>query len=67
MGYGLEVDMIRLAHERDFLTAPYVFTPEEATAMARGGRRRARAAHGADDRRGDRRVDGEDTRAVRAA
>ena len=25
MGYGLEVDMIRLAHERDFLTAPYVF------------------------------------------
>ena len=22
MGYGLEVDMIRLAHERDFLTAP---------------------------------------------
>src|SRR3954466_9926963 len=24
MGYGLEVDMIRLAHERDFLTCPYV-------------------------------------------
>ena len=37
MGYGLEVDMIRLAHERDFLTAPYVFTPEDATAMAEAG------------------------------
>src|SRR5881397_2486654 len=34
MGYGLEVDMIRLAHERDFLTAPYVFNDDEATAMA---------------------------------
>ena len=30
MGYGLEVDMIRLAHERDLLTAPYVFTRDEA-------------------------------------
>ena len=37
MGYGLEVDMIRLAHERDFLTAPYVFTDDEATAMAEAG------------------------------
>ena len=37
MGYGLEVDMIRLAHERDFLTAPYVFEPEQATAMAEAG------------------------------
>jgi predicted TIM-barrel enzyme len=37
MGYGLEVDMIRLAHERDFLTAPYVFTPDDATAMAEAG------------------------------
>jgi predicted TIM-barrel enzyme len=37
MGYGLEVDMIRLAHERDFLTAPYVFTPDEASAMAGAG------------------------------
>src|SRR6476469_4835010 len=25
MGYGLEVDMIRLAREKDLLTAPYVF------------------------------------------
>jgi predicted TIM-barrel enzyme len=37
MGYGLEVDMIRLAHERDFLTAPYVFNEDEATAMAEAG------------------------------
>ena len=37
MGYGLEVDMIRLAHERDLLTAPYVFTDDEATAMAQAG------------------------------
>jgi predicted TIM-barrel enzyme len=37
MGYGLEVDMIRLAHERDLLTAPYVFEPEQAADMARAG------------------------------
>ncbi|HEY8644857.1 MAG TPA: phosphoenolpyruvate hydrolase family protein [Gaiellaceae bacterium] len=37
MGYGLEVDMIRLARERDFLTAPYVFDPEQASAMAEAG------------------------------
>jgi predicted TIM-barrel enzyme len=37
MGYGLEVEMIRAAHERDLLTAPYVFTVEEATAMAEAG------------------------------
>jgi predicted TIM-barrel enzyme len=37
MGYGLEVEMIRLARELDLLTAPYVFTVEEATAMAEAG------------------------------
>lgn len=37
MGYGLEVDMIRAAHERDMLTTPYVFNPEEAVAMAQAG------------------------------
>jgi predicted TIM-barrel enzyme len=37
MGYGLEVDMIRLAHERDFLTAPYVFDDDQAAAMAAAG------------------------------
>lgn len=37
MGYGLEVEMVRLAHELDMLTCPYVFTPEEAEAMAKAG------------------------------
>ncbi len=37
MGYGLEVDMIRAAHELDLLTAPYVFNDHEATAMAEAG------------------------------
>ena len=37
MGYGLEIDMIRLARERDFLTAPYVFDEEQAAAMAEAG------------------------------
>jgi predicted TIM-barrel enzyme len=37
MGFGLEVDMIRLAHERDLLTTPYVFSAEEAAAMAKAG------------------------------
>ena len=37
MGYGLEVDMIRLAHDMDLLTTPYCFNPDEATAMAAAG------------------------------
>lgn len=37
MGYGLEVDMIRQAHELDLLTCPYVFNPDEAEAMAKAG------------------------------
>lgn len=37
MGYGLEVDMIRLAHELGMLTCPYVFNPDEARAMAAAG------------------------------
>jgi predicted TIM-barrel enzyme len=37
MGYGLEVDMIGLAHERGLLTAPYVFDTEQAADMARAG------------------------------
>ncbi|OKJ65552.1 hypothetical protein AMK27_01145 [Streptomyces sp. CB02009] len=37
MGYGLEVDMVRAARERDLLTAPYVFDPEQAADMARAG------------------------------
>jgi predicted TIM-barrel enzyme len=37
MGYALEVEMIRLARELELLTAPYVFTVEEARAMAQAG------------------------------
>ena len=37
MGFGLEVDMIRAAHEMDLLTTPYVFNEEEAQAMAQAG------------------------------
>ena len=37
MGYNLEVDMIRQAHELDMLTCPYVFNPDEAEAMAKAG------------------------------
>jgi predicted TIM-barrel enzyme len=37
MGYGLEVDMIRAAHELDLLTCPYVFNEDEAVAMAEAG------------------------------
>jgi predicted TIM-barrel enzyme len=37
MGYKLEVDMIKAARDLDLLTCPYVFTPEEASAMARAG------------------------------
>ena len=37
MGYGLEVEMIRKAHELDLLTCPYVFDPEQAKAMAEAG------------------------------
>src|SRR5215470_10306045 len=37
MGYGLEIDMIRQARALDLLTTPYVFSPDEATAMAEAG------------------------------
>ena len=37
MGFGKEVEMIRLAHQREFFTAVYVFNPEEAVAMANAG------------------------------
>ncbi len=37
MGYDLEVEMIRLAHELDLLTCPYVFDTDQATAMAKAG------------------------------
>ena len=37
MGYGLEVEMIKKAHELDMLTTPYVFNPQQAKAMAEAG------------------------------
>ncbi|SUP95458.1 tim-barrel signal transduction protein [Yersinia pseudotuberculosis] len=37
MGYGLEVEMIRLAHQKDLLTTPYVFSAEDAIAMTQAG------------------------------
>ena len=37
MGYGLEVEMIRTAHEMDIFTTPYVFNVDEARLMAEAG------------------------------
>ena len=37
MGFDLEVEMIRLAREKDLLTTPYVFSEDEAAAMAEAG------------------------------
>jgi predicted TIM-barrel enzyme len=37
MGYGLEVEMIREAHQLGLLTCPYVFNPDEAVAMTQAG------------------------------
>jgi predicted TIM-barrel enzyme len=37
MGYGLEVEMIARAHAMDLLTTPYVFSEDEAKAMAKAG------------------------------
>ncbi|MDX1540824.1 MAG: phosphoenolpyruvate hydrolase family protein [Geminicoccaceae bacterium] len=37
MGYGLEVEMIRTARDKDLLTTPYVFGEDDARAMAEAG------------------------------
>jgi len=37
MSYQLEVDIIAMAHEMDFLTTPYVFNVEEAKRMTEAG------------------------------
>ncbi|SCX56452.1 Predicted TIM-barrel enzyme [Klenkia marina] len=37
MGFDLEVEMIRAAHERGLVTAPYVFDAEQAVAMTEAG------------------------------
>lgn len=37
MGFDLEITMIQQAHAMELLTAPYVFSPDEARAMAEAG------------------------------
>ncbi|YCI29927.1 phosphoenolpyruvate hydrolase family protein [Erwinia sp. PK3-005] len=37
MGYGLEVEMIRQAHQKNMLTTPYVFSEQDAVAMTEAG------------------------------
>ena len=37
MSYALEVEMIALAHAKDMLTTPYVFSEDDAVAMAKAG------------------------------
>lgn len=37
MGYETEVEMVKIAHEMDLVTTPYVFNPEEAKLMAEAG------------------------------
>jgi predicted TIM-barrel enzyme len=37
ISYSSEVEMIRLANEKDLFTTPYVFDPQQAEAMARAG------------------------------
>jgi predicted TIM-barrel enzyme len=37
MGYDKEIEAIRLAHQIDLFTSPYVFDEEQAAAMARAG------------------------------
>lgn len=37
MGYHKEVEMIKLAHQLDLFTSPYVFNTDEARAMAEAG------------------------------
>ncbi len=37
MGYGLEVEMIRLARRMDLFTTPYCFNADDATLMAEAG------------------------------
>jgi len=37
MGYDKEVEMIRVAHQLDMFTSPYVFDPDQAKTMAEAG------------------------------
>ena len=37
MGYELEVDLVKAAHDLDLLTTPYAFNPDESAAMTKAG------------------------------
>ena len=37
MSYGLEIDVMALAHQKNMLTTPYVFNTDDATAMTKAG------------------------------
>lgn len=37
MGYDKEVELVRMAHERDLITTPYVFDAEQAAEMTKAG------------------------------
>ena len=67
MGYGLEVEMIRAAHELDLLTTPYVFSEDERGGHGQGGRGHPRLPPGPHHRRRDRRGDGARAQGLRAA
>ena len=55
MGYALEVDTIRAAHELDMLTTPYVFSEGRCHRHGGGRRRHPGPAYGPHHRRCDRR------------
>ena len=68
MGYDLEVEMIREARvARPAHVARTSSTPTSARSDDRGGRRRARPAHGPDHEGHDRRAHRQDARRVRRA
>ena len=67
MSYSLEVDVVRMAREKGLLTTPYVFSAEDADAMAKAGADIIGLSPGADHRRIDRRGNGADPRAVSGA
>ncbi len=37
MSYQLEIDVVKMAHDKDMFTTPYVFSAEDAEAMAKAG------------------------------
>lgn len=49
MGYDLEVEMVRLAHELDMLTTPYVFGRRASSKNGKGRSRCFSCAHGLND------------------